>query len=82
MEDFYTAFLIMQQFSDFAWAMVGGSNPLPWDTNFEVGSTRETDHLNKVARQGYVMLAWAQKVYPEQDHRTTIDQFFARQYVA
>lgn len=82
MEDFYTALLIMQNSEDFAWAMVGAENPLPWDTNFEPGSTRETDHLNKVARQGYVMLAWAQKVYPLQDPETTINQFFARQYAA
>lgn len=77
MEDFHAMLRMLKQFSVLRWGMVGITEPLFWDTDFEPSSEREHNHLKKVARQYHVMQAWAQDVFPELSFRQVMNRLFS-----
>lgn len=55
MDDFHFLLRALKNQGSIRWGMVGRSAPLPWNVNFEPGSQRALQHLQKVARQEAVM---------------------------
>jgi len=78
MEDFHAMLRIMKlsPVDNFRWGMAGRSEPLIWDVNFPAGSSREKNHLIKVARQYAVMRQWAEEIYPELPFEVVMDRLF------
>lgn len=82
MEDFHALLRIMRDEPNYNWGMIRKDNPLEWDTNFEIGSEREQNHLKKVARQGIVMQRYAEMVFPNVAFDDVMEKLFAKMYRA
>jgi len=80
MEDFHALLRILKE-RPLRWGMVGRSNPLLWDTNFEPGSQRLDNHLKKIARQYQVMQAYVQDIWPSTSFNLVMNEIFARCYI-
>jgi hypothetical protein len=83
MEDFHAMLRIMKMNPDaFRWGMIKRLIPLKWDTNFEPGSKREANHLEKMARQYLVMKEYTKRIFPDIPFRELMDyHFFAKQFI-
>lgn len=78
MEDFHAMLRLMQKYGEnFRWGLVGRTNTLKWDTDFEPGSERESNHLKKVARQYLVMQAYVRKIFPDKKLEDVLEKFFS-----
>lgn len=72
MDDFHFLLRALQNQGKVRWGMVCRDKPLPWNVNFEPGSQRALQHLQKVARQEAVMYQYIADVCGARD---TASQF-------
>lgn len=66
MDDFHFLLRHLRQAEAVRWGMICRNQPLAWNTDFEPGSERERNHLQKVARQSAVMYAYIADIFGTQ----------------
>lgn len=63
MDDFHFLLRALKNQGTIRWGMVCRDKPLPWNVNFEPGSQRALQHLQKVARQEAVMYQYIADIF-------------------
>jgi len=67
MDDFHFLLRALKNQDSVRWGMVCRNAPLPWNVNFEPGSERALQHLQKVARQEAVMYQYMADIFGATD---------------
>lgn len=67
MDDFHFLLRALKNQGQVRWGMVCRDKPLPWNVNFEPGSQRALQHLQKVARQEAVMYQYITDIFEASD---------------